>query len=245
MVIILRSASNGVHLSKLLTCQPTTICVRGILRPGGKNKRAARQNDKRMLPVYLNGAYASAQQDPERAKTLKFGDFVPAPNYESSSVFDDPFLTRVIHHCMRKGQKAEADDMIREVMYLIKKDQLKGWRAAADEAERNKFELDPLELMKKAVANASPVAYCRPIKKGGVVYQVPVPMTDGYSEYFGLRWIRQAAFDHPDPWREIFVPALAREFQRAFRNEGKAIKNKYDLHKLAETNKAYAHYRWN
>lgn len=197
------------------------------------------------MPVYRHGEFRNIkQEDPEKFKDLVFGQITVAPSFESSSIFDDQFLTRVINHFMRDGKKGEYEDMIREVMYRIKKEQLKGWRKATTEEERKKFELDPLELMKKAVSNCTPVVFTRPVKKGGVTYQVPFPLTPFNAQFQALRWIREAAHDHPKPWREIFVPAIVREFIRAFNKEGRAIKNKHDLHKLAESNKAYAHYRW-
>lgn len=204
------------------------------------------KKDTRRIPVFEYGEYERIKkEEPEIYQDLLYGQIVqPESNARSSSIFDDPFWHRVIGHFLREGKRAEYEDMIREVMYLIKRDQLKGWRNASSEEERKKFELDPLELMRKAVDNCKPVVWIKEVKKGGVTYQVPFSLSEYNATFQALRWIRQAAHDHPKPWREIFVPAIVREFTRAFNNEGRAIKNKHDLHKLAETNKAYAHYRF-
>ncbi|XP_015795053.1 28S ribosomal protein S7, mitochondrial [Tetranychus urticae] len=221
-------------INKLVTKSPVIYQVRWSVWPPMYVRPIPRRENQLKL----------INEEPDKFKELTFSPIIAAPNDHNASNFYDPFLRRFVNVVHRSGRKAEYEDMIREVMYLIKKKQLAEWRAADTPEKKAKFELDPLVLMKKAVANVKPVVITKYIPKGGVTYSVPFPVLDKTSEYIGMKWINRAAHDHPKPWRAIHVPALVREFIFAFNGEGKAIKQKYDLHKLAETNKAYAHYRW-
>ncbi|XP_053211733.1 28S ribosomal protein S7, mitochondrial-like [Panonychus citri] len=233
MSIILKHQS-----SILIKCCTSRNCVKKQVRwtvwPSSYVKPIPRKEDQNLL----------IKEEPDKFKEFTFAPIRAAENNINGSLFFDPFLRRFTNIIMRKGKRDEYEDMMRDVMYLIKKKQLAEWRAADTPEKRSKFELDALVLMKKAVDNVKPIVITKPVQKGGVTYSVPFPITSQLSEFLGMKWINEAAHDHPVPWRAIHTPALVREFVFAFNNEGKAVKRKYDLHKLAETNKAYAHYRW-
>nr|CAI5818136.1 unnamed protein product [Callosobruchus analis] len=81
-----------------------------------------------------------------------------------------------------------------------------------------------------------------PIKRGGVKYQVPVPISEKKAQFMSMKWLIQAGQEKDKAVR--FHLQLARELIDAANNTGRVIKKKHDLHKQCEANRAYAHYRW-
>lgn len=108
----------------------------------------------------------------------------------------------------------------------------------------NEIELNPVALFHKAIENCSPLLVTRKVKRGGAVYHVPYPITAAESEFTAIRWLNDTIVDRPKPRLLGYHRELAKEVVEAAKGRGKVVKKKDDIHKLAQSNKAYAHYRW-
>jgi small subunit ribosomal protein S7 len=100
---------------------------------------------------------------------------------------------------------------------------------------------DPLELFEQALRNAAPVIEVKPRRVGGATYQVPVEVSSTRRLSLGVRWLLAAARSRPG---KTFPEKLAAELLDAANNTGNAVKRRDDTHRMAEANKAFAHYRW-
>ncbi|KAG0724353.1 28S ribosomal protein S7, mitochondrial [Chionoecetes opilio] len=143
------------------------------------------------------------------------------------------------NHIMKIGNKALARELMEKE---VKRMQLQRWNEAVTEEEKQGVECDPLKIFHQAVENGRSVLQLIPVKRGGVTYQVPVPITDYRSYFVSMRWLKEAGKEKE---RTIHFPEkMARELLAAARNEGRVVKRKQDLHRQCEANRAYAHYRW-
>src|SRR5712692_8989396 len=100
---------------------------------------------------------------------------------------------------------------------------------------------DPLKLFKKAVENCKPVLEVKTRRVGGANYQVPVEVAQNRRQSLAIRWLIQYARSRAG---KRMIDKLAEELMDAANNRGGAIKKKEDIHRMAEANKAFAHYRW-
>jgi small subunit ribosomal protein S7 len=100
---------------------------------------------------------------------------------------------------------------------------------------------DPLELFEQAIRNTSPMIEVKPRRVGGATYQVPVEVSSHRRLSLSMRWIMAAAQNRPG---KTFSEKLAAELMDAARNQGAAIRRREETHRMAEANKAFAHYRW-
>ncbi|MDR1903564.1 MAG: 30S ribosomal protein S7 [Treponema sp.] len=106
---------------------------------------------------------------------------------------------------------------------------------------QTKVEKEPLEVFLKAIDNVKPNVEVKSRRVGGATYQVPVEIRESRREALGMRWIINAARARSGHGMN---ERLAAELMDAYNNTGTAIKKKDDTHKMAEANKAFAHYRW-
>lgn len=143
---------------------------------------------------------------------------------------------------MRNGEKILARGLVEQAFENIKRMQLEKYHKCQDNVDKEKIELDPREIFHKAVDNCKPVLSLTPIKRGGVRYQVPVPVTPQKSLFLSMKWLIAAAEDKGKNTR--FHHQLAVELIDASNNKGRVVKQKQDLHRQCEANRAYAHYRW-
>lgn len=104
-----------------------------------------------------------------------------------------------------------------------------------------KTEKEPLEVFTKALENVKPVVEVKSRRVGGATYQVPIEIRESRREALGMRWIINAARARSG---HDMSERLAAELLDAYNNTGTAFKKKEDTHKMAEANKAFAHYRW-
>ena len=104
-----------------------------------------------------------------------------------------------------------------------------------------KTEKDPLEVFLKAVDNVKPMVEVKSRRVGGATYQVPVEIRDARKEALAMRWIITAARNRNG---HGMIDTLSAELLDAYNSTGTAFKKKEDTHKMAEANKAFAHYRW-
>ena len=100
---------------------------------------------------------------------------------------------------------------------------------------------DVVEIFQKAVANIRPVLEVKSRRVGGATYQVPIEIHSARSSILAMRWLRDYARSRRGkPMHE----KLAKEIIDAYKGEGQAVKKKEEMHKMAEANKAFSHYRW-
>lgn len=150
---------------------------------------------------------------------------VPKRKIEPDLVYGDELVARLISHVLQRGKKSLAERIVYKALELIK--------------ERTKE--DPLLVFKKAVDNVRPLLEVKPRRVGGATYQVPVEVDERRGITLALRWmISIARSKEGKPMYEL----LANEILEAAKGEGAAVKKKEDLHKMAEANRAFAHYRW-
>jgi small subunit ribosomal protein S7 len=100
---------------------------------------------------------------------------------------------------------------------------------------------NPLDVLQQALSNIMPVLEVRPRRVGGQTYQVPMEVTARRRLSLALRWLVKAARSRPE---RGMIAQLAAEIMAAAQGEGEAIKKRDDTHRMAEANKAFAHYRW-
>lgn len=106
---------------------------------------------------------------------------------------------------------------------------------------RTKTDKEPLEVFLKALDNVKPMVEVKSRRVGGATYQVPIEIRDTRREALGMRWIINASRARAG---HEMAERLAAELLDAYNNTGTAYKKKEDTHKMAEANKAFAHYRW-
>jgi len=106
---------------------------------------------------------------------------------------------------------------------------------------RDKAKADPMETLNKAVENVRPLLEVRPRRVGGATYQVPMEVRPVRSTSLAMRWILGAARSRTG---RPMAERLAEEILAASKREGAAFKKREDTHKMAEANRAFAHYRW-
>lgn len=165
-----------------------------------------------------------------------------ARNNDNVSVFHDDIISKFTNYIMRKGNKLLARDLLEKTFEQIKRVQLEKYNTAKTEEEKVKIQTNPKEILHQAIENSRPLLQLTPIKRGGVKYQVPVPITVNRSNFMAMKWIIEAANEKE---RTIHFPQkMAWELLDAAANQGRVVKRKQDLHKQCEANRAYAHYRW-
>ena len=126
---------------------------------------------------------------------------------------------------MQKGKTSTATRIVYDAFDII-------------EAKTNR---NPVEIYEEAVNNTSPLLEVKPRRVGGATYQVPVEVRSGRRLALALRWILAATHDRSG---KSMSEKLAGELMDAANNTGAAIKKKEDTHRMAEANRAFAHYRW-
>jgi len=139
--------------------------------------------------------------------------------------YGDRLVAKFINSLMHDGKKSVAEKIFYQSLDVI--------------AERTKD--DPLKVFKKAVENVKPLLEVRSRRVGGSTYQVPVEVRTDRKQALAIRWIIQFARKRSEKTMSL---RMAGELLEASQNRGSSIKKKEDLYKMAEANKAFAHYRW-
>lgn len=138
-------------------------------------------------------------------------------------VYDSVMVSRFINQVMRKGKKTIARRVVYKAFEIIKKETKE----------------EPLEVFEKALENAAPLVEVKARRIGGATYQVPKEVKGKRRLSLAMRWIVSAAKAKKGKPME---KKLAQELVQAFKNEGEAIRKKTNLHKMAEANRAFAHF---
>ena len=146
-------------------------------------------------------------------------DVLPDPIYKSKVV------TKLVNTIMLDGKKGTAQTIVYEAFDQVK----------------TKTSKDPLEVFTQAMENIKPALEVKSRRVGGSTYQVPVEVRPVRRNALGMRWIVEAARKRGD---KSMALRLANELSDASDNKGAAVKKREDVHRMAEANKAFAHYRW-
>jgi len=154
-----------------------------------------------------------------RRREVQKRKIVPDPKY------GDRIVAKFINDLMRQGKKSTAERICYGAFKVIE--------------ERAKE--DPLKLFKKALDNIKPVVEVKSRRVGGATYQVPVEVRPERRVALGMRWLINYSKDRGE---KTMNEKLAGEILDAASNRGNAVKKRDDTHKMAEANKAFAHYRW-
>ena len=155
---------------------------------------------------------------PRRGQIAK-RDVLPDPLYNSKLV------TRLINNVMYDGKKGVAQKIVYDAFEIIK----------------NKTDKDPVEVFEAAMENVMPVLEVKARRVGGATYQVPMEVRPERRQTLGLRWITKYSRARSE---RTMAERLAGEIMDAVNNLGGAVKKREDTHKMAEANKAFAHYRF-
>ncbi|MEW6366770.1 MAG: 30S ribosomal protein S7 [Acidobacteriota bacterium] len=154
-----------------------------------------------------------------RRREIQKREIPPDPIYNSA------LLSQLINAVQRQGKKTTSERIVYTALDLIKK----------------KANDDPLKIFKKAMDNLKPSLEVKSRRVGGSTYQVPVEVTTNRRVSLALRWLINYSKARPE---RTMQDKLAAEILDASNNKGAAIKKREDTHKMAEANKAFAHYRW-
>jgi small subunit ribosomal protein S7 len=146
-------------------------------------------------------------------------ELLPDPRFSSDLV------GRLINKLMWNGKKSTAE----RIVY------------GALESLETRTKKPAMEALEQAMRNATPVIEVRPRRVGGATYQVPMEIREDRRQALALRWLIQNARKRPG---KSMVDRLSGELMDAYQNQGNTVKKKEDTHKMAEANRAFAHYRW-
>jgi small subunit ribosomal protein S7 len=140
-------------------------------------------------------------------------------------VYNSSLIAKLINNVMLDGKKALAQKIVYSAMDSVKE----------------KLKEDPLKIVLKAIENVRPHIETRSRRVGGATYQVPMDVRRERSYSLGLRWLVLYARERAG---KSFRDKLVGELMDAYNSKGGAIKKKETVHKMAESNRAFAHYRW-
>ena len=150
---------------------------------------------------------------------------LPDPKFTDAPAETRRRITRFINVVMRDGKKSVAERIVYQALDLV--------------AERAKD--DPIKVWERALTNVRPRVEVKSRRVGGSTYQVPVDVRPDRSLALGMRWLTGYARQRNE---KTMIDRLANEILDASQNRGAAVKKREDVHKMAEANRAFAHYRW-
>lgn len=155
-----------------------------------------------------------------RRRRAEKRDVIPDPKYNSKLV------TRFVNVIMEQGKKSIAEQILYNALDIV----------------TNKTGNDnSLEVLQKAIDNVRPLLEIKARRVGGATYQIPIEVKVDRGTSIAMRWLKDFARQKKGrPMEE----KLADEIVEAFKNQGSAMKKREDMHRMAEANKAFAHYRW-
>ncbi len=150
---------------------------------------------------------------------------IPKRHILPDPVYGNELVAKMINKVMLAGKKNTAERLFYRAMSIIEK----------------KSGEDPFKVFKQAVENVKPFMECKSRRVGGSTYQVPIEVSQRRRTSLGLRWIVNCARTRGE---KVMSDRLAGELMDAFSNKGGAVRKKEDVHRQAEANRAFAHYRW-
>ena len=150
---------------------------------------------------------------------------VPKREVLPDPLYNSVIVTKLVNSVMLDGKKGVAQKVVYGAFEIIKE----------------KTEKDPMEVYTQAMENIMPSLECKSRRVGGATYQVPMEVRPERRQTLGLRWLTTYARKRGE---KTMKERLAGEILDAANNLGSAVKKREDVHKMAESNKAFAHYRW-
>ncbi len=151
--------------------------------------------------------------------------FIPKRDVLPDPLYNDVVVTRLINNIMLDGKKGVAQKIVYGAFDII----------------REKTGKDPVEVFAQAMENIMPVLEVKARRVGGATYQVPMEVRPERRQTLGLRWLTTYSRARSE---RTMSERLANEIIDATNNLGSSVKKREDTHKMAEANKAFAHYRW-
>lgn len=155
---------------------------------------------------------------PRRRRAQK-RTILPDPKYK------DVIVAKFVNNLMLSGSKSVAEKIFYDAMDIIEE----------------RVKKDPLDIFKKAMENTAPMLEVKSRRVGGATYQVPVEVRSNRRQALAIRWLIRYSRTRSE---RTMADRLANEFIAASKNEGSSVKKREDTHKMAEANKAFAHFRW-
>jgi len=152
----------------------------------------------------------------------------PAKKIQLDPIYGSELVSKIINGCMLEGKKSVAAKQVYHAIDLIGQQSGK----------------DGLEYLTEAIENVKPTIEVRSRRVGGASYQVPTPIRPERRDSLAIRWVLNAAKARSNNPTRTLADKFAAEIMEAHENMGSAIKKKLDTHKMAEANKAFAHFRW-
>lgn len=151
--------------------------------------------------------------------------YVPTREVLADPVYNSQLISRLINKVMLDGKKSLAQRLVYEALEIV----------------REKTGREPLEIVEAAMKNVMPVLEVRPRRVGGATYQVPSEVRPERRSTLALRWLVQYARARSE---RRMSERLAGELLDAANNTGASVRRKEEMHRMAEANRAFAHYRW-
>ena len=151
----------------------------------------------------------------------------PAPRRElvPDPVYHSTLVTQLVNKVLERGKRTLAEHIVYDALEVVKE----------------KTGAEPIATLKRAVENVKPALEVRSRRVGGATYQVPVEVRQDRRTALAMRWLIDYAKERGE---KTMDQKLAGELVDAANNRGNAVKKREDTHKMAEANKAFAHYRW-
>lgn len=150
---------------------------------------------------------------------------VPKREVLPDPIYNSQLVSKFVNVVMSDGKKSVAENLLYRALKVV------GERTADD----------PMKVFKKAIENVKPAVEVKSRRVGGSTYQVPVEVRPARRLALSMRWLIQGAAGRGEKTMDM---RLANEFMDAAQSRGTAIKKKEDTHRMADANKAFAHYRW-
>jgi small subunit ribosomal protein S7 len=147
---------------------------------------------------------------------------------EPDPIYKNVLITKLINRSMKDGKKSVAQKQVYRALEIIKE----------------KTKSDPIEIFSKAMGNVRPIMEVRPRRVGGAAYQIPIPVRGNRKDALAIRWVIFSARARSNSEFKTFADKLAAELTDAANGEGGAVKKRADIERMAEANKAFAHFRW-
>lgn len=150
---------------------------------------------------------------------------VPKIEVLADPVYNSKVITKLVNQIMYDGKRGLSEGIVYDAFDIV----------------RNKTDKDPLEVFEEAMKNIMPVLEVKARRVGGANYQVPVEVRQERRQTLGIRWLTK--YSRARAGRSM-AEKLANEIMDAANSTGGAVRKREDTHKMAEANKAFAHYRW-
>lgn len=151
--------------------------------------------------------------------------FIAKRDVIADPMYNSKLVTKLVNNVMLDGKKTVAQNIVYDAFNII----------------REKEQRDPLEVFEEALNNVMPVLEVKARRVGGATYQVPLEIRPERRQTLGLRWLVTYARNRHE---KTMAEKLAGEIMDALAGNGGAFKKKEDMHRMAEANKAFAHYKW-